>query len=53
MGYTKEQWDNNELIDNGFGGKCKIQEADLFEFSHCESQVTYQRALELINKINN
>ena len=25
-GYTQEQWDNNELVDDGWGGKINIEE---------------------------
>jgi len=51
-GYTQEQWNNNEEVDNGWGGKTKIQEMDLTCDSHFESKLTYERALKIIDKIN-
>ena len=50
-GITQEQWDNNEELDNGWGGKTPIQDMDLFD-SHYERKATYERALSLIEKIN-
>jgi hypothetical protein len=51
-GYTQEQWDKNEKVDNGFGGKTEIRNIDLFCDSHFESRLTYERASKLINVIN-
>lgn len=55
MGYTQEQWDNNEPIDDGYtnDGKIPIREAGLICDSHFESKLTYERALKLLNLINN
>src|SRR5690606_30597007 len=51
-GYTEQQWENNELVDNGWGGKTPIKQMDLTCDSHFESKLTYQRALKLLNLIN-
>ena len=51
-GYTKEQWDSNELVDNGWGTKSPIKEMDLVCDSHFESDVTYKRALAIVDAIN-
>jgi hypothetical protein len=51
-GYTQEQWDNNEEVDNGWGGKTEIRKMDLTSDSHFESKLTYERALKLVNLIN-
>lgn len=53
LGYTREDWDNNIEIDNGWGGKSPIKECELIDFSHFESQDTYLDALKIINAINN
>lgn len=53
MGYTEEQWRNNEEVDNGYDGKTPIQELDLICDSHFESETTYIRAMKIIYAINN
>lgn len=39
-GYTQEQWDNNEIIE------------ELICDSHFESKLTYERAMKIVNAIN-
>ena len=43
-GYTRKQWNNNELVDNGWGGKSPVQEMDLNCDSHFESDYGYKIA---------
>jgi hypothetical protein len=52
FGYTQEQWDKNELIDNGYNGMTPIKQMDLICNSHFESKLTYERALKVIAAIN-
>ena len=51
-GYTQEQWDKNEEVDNGWDGKTEIRKMDLICDSHFESRLTYERALKLVRLIN-
>lgn len=51
-GYTQEQYDNNELVDNGWGELETVREAMDICDSHFESKTTYDRALEIIKRIN-
>ena len=52
-GYTREQWEKNEMIDNGWGGKEPIQQSDIIiANSHWETRETHQLALYLVEKIN-
>ena len=50
---TQEQWDNNVIVDDGWGGKINVRELDLMYDSHFESKLTYERALKVIEVINN
>lgn len=52
LGYTEEQWINNELVDNGWGGKIPIIEMDIVSDSHFESKLTYERALKIVSLLN-
>jgi hypothetical protein len=52
LGYTQEQWDKNEKVDNGCGGKTEIRKMDLICDSHFESRLTYERALKFLRLIN-
>lgn len=51
-GYSQTQWENNVEVDNGFNGKSKIKDLDLFSDGHFESKLTYERALKLVSLIN-
>ena len=51
-GITQKQWDNNELIDNGWDGKSKAKEMDIICDSHFESKLTYERALAVVSALN-
>lgn len=51
FGFTREQWDKNEVIDSEWGSE-PIRSLDLVVDSHFESDITYKRAIALINKIN-
>lgn len=51
-GYTQEQWDKNEEVDDGWNGKTKIREMDVVCDSHFESRLTYERALNFVRLIN-
>lgn len=48
-GYTQEQWDKNEEVDDS-GEKEPIRRG--FITDHFESKLTYERALKLIQAIN-
>jgi len=51
-GYTKQQYENNELVDNGWGNKSPIREMDLVCDSHFESEETYLLAKFIVDAIN-
>jgi len=52
-GVTREQWDNNSVeIDDGWGGKCKVRDADLFPDSHHETVKTLEVARIIVDAIN-
>lgn len=54
-GFTEQQWNNNELVDAGWdedGVMYPIKEVVDICDSHFESKYTYEKALELIRKIN-
>jgi hypothetical protein len=50
-GYTQEQWDNNEEMDNGWDGTTPIRDLELTADGHFERKSTYERAMVLINKL--
>ena len=52
LGYTKEQYDNNELVDDGWSGKCTVKEAMGICDSHFESETTYEFARQIVKKLN-
>ena len=47
---TRQQWVNDELIDNGWGGKSKISQMDFMTDSHYESQETFEFANNIVKK---
>lgn len=51
-GFTKEQYHNNELVDDGHGKKIRIQLLLQPDDIHFESEKTYRRALQIIEKLN-
>ena len=51
-GYTKEQWDANELVDNGWGGQSPIRETDITCDSHYECGKTFGLAEFIVRMIN-
>jgi len=51
-GFSKKEYEENILVEDGWGGKQPIQELLAPCDSHFESQTTYERALELVKKIN-
>lgn len=51
-GYTRKQWDENALVDDGWGGKYPIREADLMCDSHYEDHGDYLVAMEIVKSIN-
>lgn len=51
-GYTQDQWDNNAMVDNGYGGEAEIRQMDIVTDSHFESKLTYKRALDICYRIN-
>ena len=51
--FTIEQWEKNEeLFDNGWGGKCSPKELDYFDYGHCEKQDTYLIAQKIVDILN-
>ena len=52
-GYTQEDWDNNALVETGYGGKGKIRESDLFCDNHFETKESYLLASIICDAINN
>jgi len=51
-GYTPEQWDDNEIVDDGDGTMVQIRKLGLICDSHFESKLTYERAIKIVNVIN-
>lgn len=54
-GITREQWDNNEIIEthNGFGGDLDIPAKELVEAcDHFEDQYSYEVALAFVKMYN-
>jgi len=51
-GYTKQQYENNELVDDGWGNKSPIREMDLVCDSPFESEETYSLAKFIVDAIN-
>ena len=51
-GFTREQWINNELVDDGWEEKSPIQELGMLCDSHYESEITYNLALKIVKAIN-
>ena len=54
MGYTKAQWDANEMVPDGWGEDTMtpIRQLDIVCDSHFESNLTYNRALKIIDALN-
>lgn len=52
-GITPHEWDNNILVQNGWGGLDGCRNVYKPEDSHYETQADYLYALELIKIINN
>lgn len=52
FGYTQEQWDKNELVDDGYYEMTPIREMDLICDSHFESKLTYEHALKVVAALN-
>jgi hypothetical protein len=52
QGYTEEQWENNEMVYDGWGGLGHIRNMDIICDNHFESKTTYERALKLIAILN-
>jgi hypothetical protein len=50
-GHTREDYDKNITIDDGFGGKIKIQD-DEWDWGHCESRGTHDFAQKLVLLLN-
>jgi hypothetical protein len=53
-GFTREQWESNALVDDGWGGKCTIRQADFPDpGGHYERDKTYRLAMLICDAINN
>ena len=48
---TRQEWDENILIDNGWGGKSPIKEFAICD-SHFESDWTYKLAQKIVKFLN-
>ena len=51
IGYTKEDWENNSLIPDGWGDEVEIRKANLFSDNHYESQQTFDIAQIIVKGI--
>ena len=51
-GFSKKEYEENIFVEDGWGGKQSIQELLAPCDSHFESQTTYERAIEIIKRIN-
>ena len=51
-GVTREQWDDNLLMPDGWGGESPTREVMDFCDSHYESQMTYDMAKEYVDFLN-
>lgn len=51
-GYTREQWDNNEEVNDGWGGTMRIRSADITCDGHFESRETLARAQEIVRLLS-
>lgn len=51
-GYTEQQWEQNELVDNGYDGKSYIRSMGLIGDSHYETKKSYEYALRIVEKLN-
>lgn len=53
-GYTKKNWDDNILIDDGWGGKEPIQSAEVIDTpgGHYETQKDYDVCRFIVDAIN-
>ena len=47
-GLTREQWDSNAVVDDGWGGQCGCRDADFFCDSHYECQKTFEVAKAIL-----
>lgn len=52
LGYTQKQWNDNIIITDGWNNKVKIRESDIINSDHFENKLTYNRALDIISKLN-
>lgn len=48
-GITKDQWDRNDMVDNGWGGTERVRELDMICSSHFESEWQYQLCKKIIS----
>jgi hypothetical protein len=51
-GYTRELWENDEIIDDGFNCVTAYEKSDLICDGHYESQEVYQLAKRLVEYLN-
>jgi len=49
-GYTKEDWDNNIMVEDGYGGKAPIQ-SELVCDAHYETQRTWELMQKVIRSL--
>ena len=52
-GYTEKQWNENELVDNGWGdAKEPIKSLGLICDCHFESKQSYELAIKIMERLN-
>lgn len=52
-GYTMDQYKKNEMVDNGWKGKCTVKEAMDICDDHFESAESFELANFIVESINN
>jgi hypothetical protein len=51
-GLTQQQWHDNVLISDGFGGMVSVQSSDIIDYSHFESEWQYALCERIARAIN-
>lgn len=51
-GATREDWDNNTEVDDGWGGKTPIRSSDIVCDGHFESKWQHELCLKIVAALN-
>ena len=51
-GYTREQWDKNDIVADGWGGEIEIQSSGIICDGHFESQWQYALCQKIVKALN-